>query len=58
MSILTKFFGDPNAREVTKHAAIVKEINGLEPTVEKLTQDEIRARMSALRTDVARRKGS
>jgi preprotein translocase subunit SecA len=53
MSILTKLFGDPNVKEVAKHAAIVEKINSLEPQIEKLTQEEIRAKVAEIRAKVA-----
>ncbi|MFT5488236.1 MAG: preprotein translocase subunit SecA [Paracoccaceae bacterium] len=43
-SIAQRFFGSANDREVKRLQAMVGEINALEPDVEKLTDDELRAR--------------
>jgi len=52
MSIMTKLFGDPNEKEIAKYRKIVERINALEPSVEKLSQDDIRARMTAFRAEI------
>lgn len=52
MGILTKLMGDPNAKEIKKLQVIVDQINAKEPEVEKLTDDEIRERVKALRERV------
>ena len=43
-SIAQRFFGSANDREVKRLQAMVGEINALEPDIEKLTDDELRAR--------------
>ena len=43
-SITQRIFGSANDREVKRLEAMVGEINSLEPVVEKLTDDELRAR--------------
>ena len=50
-SIAQRFFGSANDREVKRLQGIVAQINALEPDVEKLTDDQLRAR-----TDEFRRK--
>ena len=50
-SIAQRFFGSANDREVKRLQGIVAQINALEPDVEKLTADQLRAR-----TDEFRRK--
>src|SRR5947199_2046387 len=49
MSVLTKVLGDPNAREVKRHLERVADISELEPLIEKLTDDELRAKTAELR---------
>jgi preprotein translocase subunit SecA len=49
MSVLTKVLGDPNAREVKRHLERVAEVNQLEPLLEKLTDDELKAKTAEFR---------
>ncbi len=49
MSVLTKILGDPNARDVKRHLRRVADINQLEPLLEKLTSEELRAKTTELR---------
>src|SRR6202521_878049 len=49
MSVLTKVLGDPNAREVKRHLERVADITELEPLIEKLTPDELRAKTAEFR---------
>src|SRR2546428_891406 len=49
MSVLTKVLGDPNAREVKRPLERVADISELEPLIEKLTDDELRAKTPELR---------
>jgi len=49
MSVLTKVLGDPNAREVKRHLERVADINELEPLIEKLTADELKAKTAEFR---------
>src|SRR5260370_35704121 len=49
MSVLTKVLGDPNAREVKRHLERVADISELEPLLEKLSDDELRAKTAELR---------
>src|SRR5438309_5589418 len=49
MSVLSKVLGDPNAREVKRHLERVADISELEPLIEKLTDDELRAKTTELR---------
>src|SRR3989339_660674 len=44
MSLLTKFFGDPNKKVLDEIQPIVDRINFLELEIEKLTLDELRAK--------------
>src|SRR5438128_1177095 len=49
MSVLTKVLGDPNAREVKRHLERIADINGLEPLLQKLSDDELKAKTLELR---------
>src|SRR5438105_11052536 len=49
MSVLTKVLGDPNAREVKRHLERVADMNEFEPLVEKLTDDELKAKTAEFR---------
>src|SRR5207302_11003061 len=49
MSVLTKVLGDPNAREVKRHLERIADINGLEPLLQKLSDDELKAKTPELR---------
>jgi preprotein translocase subunit SecA len=42
MSILTKIFGDPNKKVIDKIRPIVDQINGLEPEISKLSDDQLK----------------
>jgi preprotein translocase subunit SecA len=53
MSIITKIFGDPNARAVAKYRAAIAKIAALEPEVSKLTDEEIVARTAEFRKRIA-----
>src|SRR3989440_1691271 len=44
MSVFTKVLGDPNAREVRRPLERVAEANELEPLLEKLNDDELKAK--------------
>src|SRR3989475_404480 len=57
MSVLTKVLGDPNAREVKRHLEWVADVNELEPLMEKLTADELKARTAELRQRLAQGEG-
>jgi preprotein translocase subunit SecA len=49
MSVLTKVLGDPNAREVKRHLERVADINQLEPLLEKLSDEELKAKTAEFR---------
>jgi len=49
MSVLTKVLGDPNAREVKRHLERIAEINQLEPLLEKLDPEELKAKTAEFR---------
>src|SRR5437879_962254 len=49
MSVLTKVLGDPNAIEVNQHRERFAEINQLEPLVEKLDPEELKAKTAEFR---------
>src|SRR5438552_15133067 len=57
MSVLTKVLGDPNAREVKRHLDWVADVNELEPLLEKLTADELKARTAEFRQRLAQGEG-
>jgi len=52
MSLLTRVFGDTNARVVKSYEPIVAAIDALEPRIKALSDDEIRRRVSELRAAV------
>src|SRR3984893_694923 len=54
MSVLTKVLGDPNAREVKRHLERVADISELEPLLQKLTDDELRAKTAEFRDRLAK----
>ena len=49
MALLTKFFGGANDREVKKLQPIVDEVNDLEPEIEALSDDDLRAKTTEFR---------
>jgi preprotein translocase subunit SecA len=49
MSVLTKVLGDPNAREVKRHLERVADINELEPLMQQLSEDELKAKSAEFR---------
>ena len=53
MSVLTKVLGDPNAREVKRHLERVADINELEAPLEKLTDEELKAKTAEFRQRLA-----
>ena len=53
MSVLTKVLGDPNAREVKRHLERVAEITELEPLIEKLSPEELKAKTAEFRERLA-----
>ncbi|MHB8904167.1 MAG: preprotein translocase subunit SecA, partial [Patescibacteria group bacterium] len=44
MDIFSKLFGDPNAKIVKAKAPIIKKINSLEPEMQKLSSEELKAK--------------
>ena len=51
-AIAGKFFGTSNERKLKKYPPIVAKINALEPEVEKLSDETLRARTEAFRKRV------
>jgi len=49
MSVLTKIFGDPNAKVIKSLEPIIKKINDLEPTVVAKSDDELKAETARFR---------
>ena len=49
----SKFFGSANDRKVKSYQSRVDEINALEPEIEELSDDELRARTVAFRAEIA-----
>ncbi|MBI2022963.1 preprotein translocase subunit SecA [Candidatus Giovannonibacteria bacterium] len=49
MSILTKIFGDPNARVISTLQPVVDEINSLEPEFEKFSDEELKGKTTEFR---------
>ena len=52
MTFLQKIFGDPNARTLSKIQPIVDTINSLEETYKSKSDDEIRADITQIKTDI------
>ena len=52
MTFLQKIFGDPNARTLSKIQPIVDTINSLEETYKAKSDDEIRADITQIKTDI------
>jgi preprotein translocase subunit SecA len=48
-TVLTKVIGTKNERELKRIAPIISQINELEPSIERLSDDELRAKTSELR---------
>ena len=57
MSVLTKVLGDPNAREVKRHLECVADVNELEPLMEKLSDDELKAKTAEFRQRLEQGEG-
>src|SRR6202048_4203003 len=53
MSVLTKVLGDPNAREGKRPLERVAEITELEPLIEKLAPEELKAKTAEFRERLA-----
>ncbi|TWC68513.1 preprotein translocase subunit SecA [Herbaspirillum sp. SJZ099] len=53
MSLLTKIFGSRNQRLLKQYQKIVRQINALEPSVEKLTDAELQAKTPEFRQRIA-----
>jgi len=49
----SKIFGSANDRKVKSYASRVEEINALEPEIEKLSDDDLRARTETFRQQIA-----
>jgi preprotein translocase subunit SecA len=49
MSVITKVLGDPNAREVKRHLERVADISELEPLLQALSDDELKAKTPEFR---------
>jgi preprotein translocase subunit SecA len=49
MSVITKVLGDPNAREVKRHLERVADISELEPLLQALADDELKAKTPEFR---------
>nr|WP_149710213.1 preprotein translocase subunit SecA [Campylobacter concisus] len=55
-SIFRKIFGTKNDREVKKYIKRVAQINALEPTYEKMSDDELKIKFNELKTQVVEEK--
>lgn len=53
MGILTKIFGDPNAKEIKAIQPIIDQINALDGEIKALSDEEIRTRISGIRERIA-----
>jgi preprotein translocase subunit SecA len=54
---LTKVFGSSNQRYIKTLLPLIQQVNDLEPSVKKLSDDEMRARIAALREQVVAEVG-
>ncbi|NDJ77679.1 MAG: preprotein translocase subunit SecA [Chloroflexi bacterium] len=52
-SIAKTVFGDPNERELKRHREVVEAINALEPTMQALSDAELRAKTDEFKTRLA-----
>ncbi len=52
-NIVKAIAGDPNKKEIEKHAEVVAQINALEPQFRVLTDDELRAKTNEFRARLA-----
>ena len=50
MQLLGKMLGDPNKKEIKAIQPIIDEINELEPTIEKLSDEELAAKTKEFRS--------
>src|SRR5207237_8294269 len=57
MSVLTKVLGEPDAREVKGHLEWVADVNELERWMEKLSDDELKARTAEFRQRLEQGEG-
>ncbi len=48
-SIVRTVFGDPNERELNRHREVVEQINALEPEIQQLSDDALRAKTDEFR---------
>jgi preprotein translocase subunit SecA len=53
MSLLTQIFGSRNQRLLKQYQKTVREINALEPTIERLSDDELQAKTPAFKQRIA-----
>ena len=58
LDLLFKLLGDPNAKKVKKMMPIVEHINKLEPEMEKLTDEELRAKTEEFKEHLRNREFS
>lgn len=58
IDLLLKLMGDPNANKVKKMMPIVEHINKLEPEMEALSDDELRAKTQEFKEQLAKRETS
>jgi len=54
MSLLTKIFGDPNAKVIKEIQPIIEKINSLEPEIQKLTLDGLKAKTPEFKERLAK----
>ncbi len=56
MGFLTSFFGDPNAKEIAKIWPIIEQINALEPNIQTLSDDQLKAKTTEFKERIANGK--
>ncbi len=54
MGIFTKFFGDPNAKEIAKIKPTIDAINALEPSIQTLTDEQLKAKTAEFKERLAK----
>jgi preprotein translocase subunit SecA len=53
MGIFSKFFGDPNAKEIAKIQPIIDAVNALEPSIQTLTDEQLKAKTAEFKERLA-----
>jgi preprotein translocase subunit SecA len=54
MGLFQRLFGDLNAREISRYQKFIQDVNGFEPALEKLTDEQITKRSDQLRQEISK----